>query len=86
MLSRANSKLGRSRAPSKSSTPTPTENPLLLLGQSLDDYNGNEVVSEDKMKKIRHLEESVRCHEELMELLKEKLVEGPTNGESHGEE
>ena len=38
------------------------------------------------MKKIRHLEESVRCHEELMELLKEKLVEGPTNGESHGEE
>ena len=87
-FSRTNSKLGsRSRAASKPGSPTPSGNPLLQLGQSLDDVeNGNEIFCEEKVNKIRDLEESVRCQEELMELLKEKLIEGPTNGEAHHDE
>ena len=83
-LSRKNSKIGmRSRDSSKPGSPTHSKNPLLQLGQSLDDLNGNEIFSESKVRKIRDLEESVRCQEELMELLKERLIEGPTNGEHH---
>ena len=49
----------------------------------MDDQNGNEIFCENKINRIRDLEESVRCQEELMELLKERLIEGPTNGEHH---
>ena len=87
VLSRTNSKLGsRSRGASKPGSPTPSRNPLLQLGESFDDQNGNEIFCAEKTDKIRDLEESVRCQEELMELLKEKLIEGPTNGENHHEQ
>ena len=87
MLTRSQSMKGsRSRAQSKPGSPTHSTNPLLQLGESFDQQNGIENLHEEKISKIRDLEESVRCQEELMELLKEKLVEGPTNGENHGQE
>ena len=85
---RSNSKLGnqsRSRTSSKPGSPTFSKNPLLQLGESLDMLDVNKNTLDEKVNKIRDLEESVRCQEELMGLLKEKLIEGPGNGENHTE-
>ena len=68
------------RAMSQPPTPSPSLLPLLQLGESCEIVDSL-LPDSDKMRRIRELEDNVRIQEEVVINLKEKLSNGPENGE-----